>query len=99
MVRKPWELKMENEIHVSRGGTCFSGPKAVDLFRIHVLRSAIGLMAKGIKPMRGASMTKLLVMATEYTGKEYKRREHEAAVADLQALAAERKQEIPVRHT
>lgn len=61
----------------------FVGPDAVALYRAAVLRSGIGLMAKGIKPTRGASMKKLLVMATGLTQKPYKRTEHEKARADL----------------
>lgn len=77
-----------------RGGMTFAGPEAVDVFRIATLRSALGLLAKGIRPTRGLSLTKALAMATQYTGKKYKRSQVEEARADLEQHAASKAQRI-----
>ena len=70
---------------------CYNGPKAVDVFRVRILASSIQLHGKtGMKPTRGVTITKMMKMATEYTGKKYKRTDHDVACADLLALAAVR---------
>ena len=79
-----------------RGGMTFAGPEAVDVFRIATLRSAIGLLLKGISPTRGVTMKRALAMATEYTGKKYTRKTAEQARADLEQFA---KQKAAAIHT
>jgi hypothetical protein len=74
---------------------CFSGPDAVHMFRAAALRSAIGLLSKGIRPTRGMTMTKALIMAGEYTGKTYKRGQHEQAMADLSVWVQTMKLALP----
>lgn len=70
--------------------TSFNGPAAVDLYRIQALRSALSLLSVGIAPTRGMTMTKALAMATEYTGKKYKRTQAAIARDDLQLLYTQR---------
>ena len=74
----------QSEIIVGRGGTCFAGPDAVQLFRAATLRSALGLLKVGIIPTRGLTKTKALAMVTQYTGQTYKRGEFDRAMKDLQ---------------
>ena len=74
---------------------CFAGADAVAMYRAAVLKSAIGLMAKGIKPTRGASMRSLLASATEITGKAYARKDAVQAQADLSRWVQEMKAALP----
>jgi hypothetical protein len=86
-----------SEITKSKGGTVFSGADAVELFRAATLRSAIGLLQKGILPRRGLTMTKALAMVKPYTGRDYKRTESATAVRDLTTWIETMKSAIPVR--
>ena len=71
----------------NNGGTTFAGPKAVDVLRCAMLKRFIALHAKtGIIPTRGVTITKMFTMTTEYTGKKYKRGEHDKAVRDLDLI-------------
>lgn len=53
-------MSNENSITYNAQGdaVCFAGPDAVELYRVAVLASAIGLLGKGIRPTRGMTMTK-----------------------------------------
>lgn len=73
----------------------FDGPDAVAYFRAVVLASSIKLMAKGIAPTRGMTMTKLLKLATEITHKPYKRTQHERAANDVLDWARTMKAALP----
>lgn len=77
------------------GGTMFAGPDAVAVFQVAALSSGIGLLAKGICPRRGWTMTKALAKASEFTGQKYKRTEHERARADLKVWIETMKSAIP----
>lgn len=79
----------------SNGGATFAGPEAVDVFRAITLKSALGLLQKGISPTRGFTMTRALVMVTSYTGNVYKRTEAARAVADLEVWIATMRAAIP----
>lgn len=46
------------------GGTMFSGPKAVEIFRLHALASALSLETKGIRLSKGRSALKAAKLAT-----------------------------------
>jgi hypothetical protein len=74
---------MTDGITVFKGGTMFAGRDAVEFFRVAVLKSALGLLKEGITPRKGLSMTKALRMCKDYTGKDYKRKEVDKAIADL----------------
>ncbi len=76
--------------------TSFNGENAVDLFRIRVLSSGLGLLSKGISPTRGFTLSKALLMATQYTGKKYKRTQVEQAREDLKKIEHSRLQHIDV---
>lgn len=75
----------------------FQGRKAVDVFRIRVLISSLGLLAAGISPTRGLSKKRALVLATEYTGKVYKRTEIEKAIGDLKKIEWNRLNHIKIK--
>lgn len=68
----------------SSGGTSYVGPDAVNLFRAKTLVMALRLYAKArVIPNRHVTPARMLVLATEYTGKTYKRGEHAQAAEDV----------------
>jgi len=75
------------------------GPDAVELFRVATLKSAIGLFKVGIVPTRGLTISRCFKMAEQYTGKSYKRGQHDEAVKDLTVWIETMKSAIPVVHT
>jgi type II secretory pathway component PulF len=77
------------------GATSFVGPDATELFRVATLRSALGLLSKGITPTRGLTITKALALATGVTKKKYKRTEIEKAREDLKKWADEMAAALP----
>lgn len=78
----------DSSITISAGGTTYAGPDATNLFRAKILAGSLGLYAKcGMIPTRGVTITKLLAMATQYTGKKYKRGDAAKAQADVKLWA------------
>lgn len=73
----------------------FVGPDAVSLYRAAVIRSSIGLLAKGITPTRGLTSKKAFALATEITKKPYKRGEHQKAMDDLKLWCDTMKAALP----
>lgn len=85
-----------SEITISRGGTVYAGPDATELFACAVLRSAIGLLEKGIQPTRGYTMKRALGACKRYTGKTYKRTQAAQAKADLTVWIETMKSALPI---
>lgn len=87
----------DSSIIYGAGGTSFVGPDAVELFRVAVLASAMGLYKAGIKPSRNA-MTgpQALKDASRYTGVTYKRGEYDRAKADLKVWIETMKSALPI---
>lgn len=84
------------QTHAS-GGTSFVGPDAVNLFRAITLRSALSMYAKiGMVPTRGVTATSMLAMATTYTGKKYKRGQHQQAADDMVTWIETMKAALPI---
>lgn len=75
--------------------TSFVGSDAVEVFRAAVLVSALGLLAKGIRPTRGLTLKKALTLATHYTGRSYKRTEVEQARRDINVWVQTMKSALP----
>ena len=88
----------DSRITVTKGGTVFDGPDAVELYRAAVLKSALGLLKAGITPTRGLTKTKALAMCERYTGQKYKRSEFDRARNDLTVWIETMKSAIPVEH-
>lgn len=87
---------MSITVNAQNRPTGFSGENAVDVFRIRVLASGLGLLKAGICPTRGLTKTKALKMATQYTGKPYKLSQIEEARADLKKIEQLRLQHIEI---
>jgi hypothetical protein len=87
----------ESKIVYSAGGTTFVGPDATNFFRAATLASSLGLYAKcGIIPTHGVTITKMLAMAAEYTGKKYKRGDAAKAQADVKVWCDTMRAALPV---
>lgn len=83
--------------HHTSGGTTLAGPDAVNLYRAMVLRSSIRLYEKtGMIPTRGLTITKMFMMAKQYTGKMYKRGQYALVLSDLQTWIDTMKAAMPV---
>jgi len=79
------------------GMTAYVGPDATEYVRAATLASMLKLFAKtGIVPTRRVSGSMLLKMATRYTGKTYKRGQHETAAADVKVWADTMKCALPI---
>jgi hypothetical protein len=87
----------DDHIHVGKGGTSYIGHDATHLFRATMLRSGIKMYAAcGMIPTRGVTISKMLAMASEYTGRKYKRGEYAAAQADLTQWIEAMKAALPI---
>ncbi len=72
------------DVTLTDGGTMYAGADATLYFKAAHLRAALRLFARtGIKPTRGVGGRQLMALATEITGKPYKARAYDQAVADL----------------
>lgn len=87
---------IESKIVTGAGGTVtFVGPDAARLYAATALRSALGLLAKGIQPTRGFTLTRALQAASAYTGKKYRRAQIETAREDLRVWCDEMSAALP----
>lgn len=69
----------------TKGGHVFVGGDQ-DIFRARLLASSLSIYAStGMRPTRRVGPTLMLKLASQYTGKAYKRGEYAQAVADLTA--------------
>jgi hypothetical protein len=90
-------MKDESHIEVSRHATTFVGPDAINLFRATVLKAGLKMYADiGMIPNRSWTPTAMLKMATEYTGKTYKRGQHAIAAEDVRVWVETMKAAMPV---
>lgn len=84
---KSVDMENNNSDYLERtnGGSSFTGGDQ-DIFRAALLAGSIKVYAKtGLLPTRGMSATKMLKLASQFTGKKYKRGEFENAQTDLYA--------------
>lgn len=87
------------EVHEG-GGTSFVGPDAVNLYRAITLKVALKMYAKsGMLMTRTVRPTNMLLLATEYTGKSYKRGEHAKAAEELTVWIETMKTALPITNT
>lgn len=88
----------ESSITVHQSGAIsFDGPDATNYFRAFTLRQSLERYAKfGMIPTRGVTITRMLTMATDYTGKRYKRGEALKAAADVRVWCETMKAALPI---
>lgn len=82
-------------VSISNGGMMFSGPDAVNLYRAMSVRASLRIVGIGMS-IKGVSKTRLLKIASEYTGKQYKRGEYEKAREDLTTWIETMKLALPI---
>jgi hypothetical protein len=74
----------DSSINIHPGGTTYSGPDAVALYRARMLASSLRLYARtSIRPTRTVGPARMLQLATEITRKKYKRGEYLRAADDV----------------
>lgn len=85
------------QTNAAGNATGFVGPDAIELFRAVTLKGAIQLYAQcRIIPTRGMTISKMLKLASRFSGKSYGRGQYDAAVADLDVWIATMKAALPV---
>lgn len=80
-------MVMSNHSYIdhTKNATAYVGPDAVNLARARMLASSITLYLKtGLVPTRGVGMKQMLLLASVYSGKTYKR-----SRADLEQAASD----------
>lgn len=94
----PVPVEQSEIVHHKGGGTTISGRDAVSYYRACTIQSALHLYARtGLLVTRGARISVLLRLATEYTGKAYKRTEATRAADELRAWCLTMKAALPIR--
>lgn len=87
----------KSEIVHHNGGTTITGKDGINLYRAITLKAALNLYAKTkMLATRNATPTAMLQMATEYTGKTYKRGQHAQAAADVDVWVQTMKAAMPI---
>jgi hypothetical protein len=82
--------------HHGDGGFSISGRDGMHFYRALHVRMALSMWIKtGLRPTRGVGPTQLLALAAEYTGKTYKRGQHQQALDDLQVWIDTMKAALP----
>jgi hypothetical protein len=88
---------MNSEIRITSGGTMYSGPDAVAMYRAVTVKVAIETYARTkMRMTRNATPTVLLGIAGEYTGKKYKRGQYDQAAKDLAVWIETMRAALPV---
>jgi hypothetical protein len=85
----------DSQVSISNGGVMFAGPDAVNLYRAMSVRASLRIVGIGMS-IKGVSKTGLLKIASEYTGKQYKRGEYEKAREDLTTWIETMKLALPI---
>ena len=93
---------MTDEIVYNKDGSlaALNGKDAIQLMRVQTIMSGIRLNIATNNKMqltRGATITRLLSMASEYTGKKYKRTQKQEALDDLNVWFQTMKSALPTR--
>ena len=87
----------ESYIKASATGVSFVGPDAVHMYRALTLMNAIALHKKsGLIPNRGMGIMRMFERAKEFTGKTYKRGEHDRVIDDLHVWIQVMRSSLPI---
>jgi hypothetical protein len=89
-----------SEIRVHKGGSIsVTGRDGMYFYRALHVKMALSMWIRtGLRPTRGVGPTQMLTLASEYTGKTYKRGQHQQALDDLQVWLDTMKAAIPFTH-
>lgn len=87
---------MQDKIVHTETSVSFEGPNGVNVYRALAVASALRLYAKtGMKANRAYTPTAMLRVASEMTGKTFKRGQYREAADALSALADSLRAQIP----
>ena len=87
----------QSHVSVTPAATSFVGKDAVNLFRAATLKASLTMYAKHkMLSTRGLTPTLMLSLATEYTGKKYKRGQHQQAADDIVIWIETMKSALPI---
>jgi len=75
--------------------TSFIGPDATHLFQARCLVMSLRAIKSGFRLTRGATPTRMLALATQFTGQKYKRGEYDRAMADVQVWISTMESALP----
>ncbi|WCD44239.1 hypothetical protein Lumi_100 [Xylophilus phage Lumi] len=79
------------------GGFTVQGADGIKYFKACTLKGAIKMYAlTGMIPTRGVTITKMLALAKEFTGKDYKRGQAMIAHADLEVWCSTMKSALKI---
>jgi hypothetical protein len=79
----------------ANGGFSLSGRDAVEVYRAATIRSGLQMyVSTGMLLTRGMTITKLMALASEYTGKKYKRGQYLIAAADMNDVIRAMKEKL-----
>lgn len=89
---------MNSEVIVHKSGSVtYAGPDATNFFRAKMLSLSIRMYSETkVIPTRGVTITRMLKMATGYTGKSYRRGQYDLAVEDLRIWIETMRAALPV---
>ena len=90
-------MSHDSGVTIANHATTYFGRDGVELFRVKTLKSSISLWLKcGLIPTRGVTITKMLKLATHYTGQKYTTKKAQQAVEDLQAWIDTMSSALPI---
>ena len=90
-------MQQSEIIHHKSGGITLAGPDAVNLYRAAMLKSGLAMYAKSKMLLtRAMTPSAMLAMATQYTGKTYKRGQYAQAAQDVDVWVQTMRAALPV---
>lgn len=92
-------MTTDSHIEVTPYATVFQGADATRMYASHVLYVSLNMYARfKMLPTRGISATRMLELATTYTGKQYKRGQHAEAAVDVKLWRDTMIAALPIVH-
>lgn len=85
-------------ITISNSGTMFSGDESMRIYQAIAVKHALKLHSKGIKVNRHTTNKILLDLATNFTGKKYKRTDLMTASDDVAAWIDKARETADIRY-
>ena len=97
------EKKMKQEVYdmpdvtIAPSHTTYEN-KGIPFYRAAVMKSSLELLIKGIRPSRNYTLTNVLKITSEYTGKQYKvsKKEAKRAIDDLSEWISKKQKELQI---
>lgn len=87
----------DSYVKITSSATLYAGPDATNFYRAASLRGSLKLYAEcKIIPTRGVTITRMLAMATEYTGKKYRRGDALKAANDISKWIDAMRSALPI---